>query len=190
MVNQITIRLRRDLDSLGIKVEQATPAFELDGFEEELLAIPDSFDVLVTTPEKLDLLMRSDAINQKNNRPLGLVIFDEAHNLGDGKRGLRSELVLAMINRESPDTHFLLLTPFVPNAQGLATWLDSERSKSITPSLSVDWQPNDRLLALVYPKGKGRVWGLEAKPLHVNVPHRSSIAFDESATCLLKNFGI
>jgi replicative superfamily II helicase len=179
LVNQITFRLRRDFDKLGIKVEQATPAFELDGFEEELFAMPDSFDVLVTTPEKLDLLIRSDVTKQNNNRPLGLVVLDEAHNLGDGERGLRSELVLAMINRESPDTHFLLLTPFVPNAQELATWLDSERSKSITPSLSVNWQPNDRLLALIYPKGKGKVWGLAAKPLHVNVPHRSPIAFDE-----------
>jgi superfamily II DNA/RNA helicase len=182
LVNQITFRLRRDLDNLGIKVEQATPAFELDGFEEELLTMSDSFDVLVTTPEKLDLLMRSDVTKENNNRPLGLVILDEAHNLGDGERGLRSELVLAMINRESPDTHFLLLTPFVPNAQELATWLDSERSKSITPSLSVNWQPNDRLLALVYPKGKGKVWGLVAKPLHVNIPHRSIIAFDEPVT--------
>lgn len=182
LVNQITFRLRRDLDKLGIRVEQVTPAFELDGFEEELLAMPDSFDVLVTTPEKLDLIMRSDTAKQNDNRPLGLVILDEAHNLGDGVRGLRSELVLAMINRESPDTHFLLLTPFVPNANELATWLDSERSKSITPSLSVNWQPNDRLLALVYPKGKGKVWGLEAKPLHVHDSHRSPIAFDEPIT--------
>jgi len=182
LVNQITFRLRRDLYNLDIKVEQATPAFELDGFEEELLTMPESFDVLVTTPEKLDLIMRSDAVKQNNNRPLGLVILDEAHNLGDGERGLRSELVLAMINRESPDTHFLLLTPFVPNVQELATWLDSERSKSITPSLSVNWQPNDRLLALVYPTGKSKVWGLAAKPLHTNVTHCSPIAFDESVT--------
>jgi superfamily II DNA/RNA helicase len=178
LVNQITIRLRRDLDSLGIKVEQVTPAYELDGFEEELLATPDSFDVLVTTPEKLDLLIRTDSIS-KDGRPLGLVVLDEAHNLGDGERGLHCELVISTINRESPDTHFLLLTPFVPNADEIALWLDSERSKSVSPSLSIDWQPNDRLLALAYPKGKGKVWGLEAKPLHVNHSHRSPIAFDD-----------
>jgi hypothetical protein len=178
LVNQITIRLRRDLELLDIKVEQVTPSYELDGFEEEILSMPDSFDVLVTTPEKLDLLIRNDTIS-KDNRPLGLVVLDEAHNIGDSERGLRSELVLSTINRESPDTHFLLLTPFVPNAKEIALWLDTERSKSVTPLLSIDWQPNDRLLALSYPKGSGKVWGLEAKPLNVNHPHRSPISFDE-----------
>ncbi|GKT09450.1 DEAD/DEAH box helicase [Desulforhabdus sp. TSK] len=181
LVNQVTVRLRRDLGPLGFKVEQATPAYELDALEEELLSAPGSFDVLVTTPEKLDLLIRNGAADQ-GGRPLGLVVLDEAHNLGDGERGLRSELVLATINRESPDTHFLLLTPFIPNAEELATWLDDERSKSVTPSLAINWQPNDQMIALAYPKGRGKVWGLEVKPLHVSRPHRIPIAFDERVT--------
>lgn len=178
LVNQITIRLRRDLGFLGWKIEQATPAYELDALEVELIDAPGSFDVLVTTPEKLDLLVRG-GITGREGRTLGLVVLDEAHNLGDGERGLRSELVLATINRESPDTHFLLLTPFVPNANDLATWLDDERSSCVTPSLAVNWQPNDRMLALAYPKGRGRAWGLELKPLHVTEPRRMPIAFDE-----------
>lgn len=181
LVNQVTIRLRRDLGPLGFKIEQATPAYELDVLEEELLSAPGSFDVLVTTPEKLDLLIRNGMTDQ-GGRSLGLVVLDEAHNLGDGERGLRSELVLATINRESPDTHFLLLTPFVPNARELATWLDDERSRSVTPSLAINWQPNDQMIALAYPKGRGRVWGLEVKPLHVSQPHRIPIAFDERVT--------
>lgn len=178
LVNQVTIRLRRDLGFLNLKIEQATPAYELDAMEEELLRAPDGFDVLVTTPEKLDLLIRG-GIARPGCRPLGLVVLDEAHNLGDGERGLRSELVLATINRESPDTHFLLLTPFVPNAGELASWLDDERSRCVTPSLAVNWQPNDQMIALAYPKGRGRAWGLELKPLHVSQPHRIPIAFDE-----------
>lgn len=181
LVNQVTVRLRRDLGPLGFKIEQATPAYELDVLEEELLAAPGSFDVLVTTPEKLDLLIRSGAAAQ-GGHPLSLVVLDEAHNLGDGERGLRSELVLATINRESPDTHFLLLTPFIPNAKELATWLDDERSRSVTPSLAVNWQPNDQMIVLAYPKGRGKVWGLEIKPLHVSRPHRIPIAFDERVT--------
>ena len=181
LVNQVTVRLRRDLGPLGFSIEQATPAYELDALEEELLSTPGSFDVLVTTPEKLDLLIRSGVAAQEG-RPLGLVVLDEAHNLGDGERGLRSELVLATLNRESPDTHFLLLTPFIPNAEELATWLDDERSKSVTPSLAINWQPNDQMIAFAYPKGRGKVWGLEVKPLHVSRPHRIPIAFDERVT--------
>ena len=181
LVNQVTVRLRRDLESLGLKIEQATPAYELSVLEEELLIESGSFDVLVTTPEKLDLLIRSEATAQQN-RPLGLVVLDEAHNLSDGERGLRSELVLATINSESPETHFLLLTPFVPNAKELATWLDDERSQNVAPSLAVNWQPNDRMIAFAYPEGRGRVWGLKLKPLHVNQEHRTPIAFDEPIT--------
>ncbi len=181
LVNQVTVRLRRDLGPLKFKIEQATPAYELDVLEEELLTASGSFDVLVTTPEKLDLLIRSGTADQ-GGRPLGLVVMDEAHNLGDGERGLRSELVLATINRESPDTHFLLLTPFIPNARELATWLDDERSQSVSPSMAINWQPNDQMIALAYPKGRGRVWGLEVKPLHVSRPHRIPIAFDERVT--------
>ena len=177
LVNQVTSRLRRDLGPLGLKVELASPAIEVDIFEDELLHGKDTFDVLVTTPEKLDLLIRSQRIDFKA-RTLGLVILDEAHNLGDGERGLRSELLLATINRESPDTHFLLMTPFVPNADELAKWLDDERSKSIKPSLSVDWQPNDRLIGLAYLEGKGRTWGINLRALHTNRP---SIHFEDEA---------
>jgi len=119
------VRLRRDLASLGLKVEQASPALEVDVFEDELLQVAD-FDVLVTTPEKLDLLVRSgQTALQPGGRLLGLVVADEAHNLGQGERGLRMELLLALLNRESPDTHFLLLTPFVPNADELARSTDA-----------------------------------------------------------------
>ncbi len=179
LVNQVTARLRRDLGGLepDLKVELASPAIEVDVFEEELLQGADTFDVLVTTLEKQDLLIRSRRIDLKR-RPLGLVVLDEAHNLGDGARGLRSELLLSTVNRESPETHFLLLTPFVPNAEELAKWLDDERSKSIQPSLSVDWQPNDRLIGLAYLEGKGRVWGLNLRALHTSRP---SIHFEGDA---------
>lgn len=169
LVNQITARLRRDLGPLDFKVELASPAIEVDVFEDEVLNIEGSFDVLVTTPEKLDLLIRSKRIDLES-RTLGLVVLDEAHNIGDGERGLRSELLLATINRESPDTHFLLLTPFVDNADELAKWIDDERSKSIKPSLSVNWQPNDRVIGLAYLNGSGRNWGINLRPLHTSQP--------------------
>ena len=57
---------------------------------------------------------------QKIGRPLTLVIVDEAHGLASEVRGLRLELLLATINRESQNAQFLLLTPFVPNAAEIA----------------------------------------------------------------------
>ncbi|MBI4517200.1 MAG: DEAD/DEAH box helicase [Deltaproteobacteria bacterium] len=163
LVNQILLRLRRDLGPLGIQVESATPAIEIDVFEEELLVVADEVDVLVTTPEKLDLLVRS----RQRGRPLGLVVLDEAHNLGEGERGLRAELLLSTLNRECPDAQFLLLTPFVPNASELATWLDEQRSKAI---VALDWQPNDFTVAYAYATGQRRSWELRLRTLHTSRP--------------------
>ena len=164
LVNQVALRLRRDLGPLGIKVESAAPVQEFDVFEEEWLVSADDADVVVTTPEKLDLLIRGDK-RGPSKRPLGLVILDEAHNLAEGERGVRAELLLAMLNREYPDAQFLLLTPFVPNGKELAVWLDDQRSHAITV-LAADWQPNDRTIGIVYPQGRGRDWGLRFRTLH------------------------
>lgn len=131
LVNQIALRLRRDLEPLGLTVESAAPVQEVDVFEEEWLTSAEAANVVVTTPEKLDLVIRG-AKRRPAQRPLGLVILDEAHNIGETERGVRAELLLAMLNQEYPDAQFLLLTPFVPNGQELAVWLDDQRSRAIT----------------------------------------------------------
>jgi hypothetical protein len=110
LVNQITARLRRDFAPLGISVERVSPALEVDGLEETLLLDQDDasrFRVLVTTPEKLDLMLRV-GWERKINRPLTLVIVDEAHNLNQPERGIKLELLLATVNRECRDAQFLV----------------------------------------------------------------------------------
>ncbi|MBS0923570.1 DEAD/DEAH box helicase [Providencia sp. JGM181] len=143
LVSQITRRLRSDFGALGIKVEQLTGAIEVDAFENALLGEQEAFQVLVATPEKLQLVMR----NKKIQRPLALLVMDEAHNIEDNERGLRIELLLATIKQEASRANFLLLMPFVPNANELAQWLGSGRGKSISLSTSA-WQPNERIVGL------------------------------------------
>ena len=157
LVNQLTLRLRRDFAELGITVEKVSPALEIDGLEAAMLSDYDEarqFRILVTTPEKLDLMLRG-GWEHKIGRPLTLVIVDEAHGLASKVRGLRLELLLATINRESQNAQFLLLTPFVPNAAEIAEWLAPDSNKSI--ELGVDWVPNDRAIAIARPrKGERR----------------------------------
>lgn len=143
LVSQITRRLREDFGPLGIQVEPLTGAIEVDAFEDALLGEQRAFQVLVATPEKLQLVMR----NKKVVRPLALVVLDEAHNIEDETRGLRIELLLATIKQESPLANFLLLMPFVPNADDLAQWLAADRGKSISLGTSA-WQPNERIVGL------------------------------------------
>lgn len=145
LVNQMTRRLRRDLsnarfDSSDVVVEAAVPVFELDPTEKTLLS--NRPDVLVTTPEKLDLLVRS---NHPSVRDLSLVVVDEAHHIADESRGPRLELLLATLKKERGSRcRFLLLTPFLPNASDLANWLGAGEGAAI----ELNWKPSEQLRAL------------------------------------------
>ncbi len=149
LVNQIARQLRRDFEPLDIIVEQVSPALEIDSIEFELLHQRDpsqEFRVLVTTPEKLDLMLRQ-GWEKEIGRPLTLVVVDEAHNIQSARRGLKLELLLATINIECQRAQFLLLTPFIENAREVARWLGGQSSEDV--SLALDWQPNDRVLGIV-----------------------------------------
>lgn len=145
LVNQITRRLRRDLagsrlDHRPVTVEAAVPVFELDPTEESLLT--ESPDVLVTTPEKLDLLVRTA---HPSVREMCLVVVDEAHHIAEPTRGPRLEMVLATIKRErGTSCRYLLLTPFLPNATELARWLGDDAYAAI----NLDWRPSLQVRAL------------------------------------------
>lgn len=148
LVNQLTARLRRDFSHLETVVEKVSPALEVDGLEAGMLMEDDNaqqFRILVTTPEKLDLMLRG-GWEEKIGRPLTLVVVDEAHGLGSDNRGIRLELLLATINRECRYAQFLLLTPFIRNGAEIARWLSPDSNKNI--DLGVDWTPNDRVVAI------------------------------------------
>jgi hypothetical protein len=139
LVSQITRRLRQDLsgaliDSRTVTVESAVPVFELDPTEDSMLQnVP---DILVTTPEKMDLLVRS---GHPCVRSISLVVVDEAHHISEPGRGPRLELLLATLKRErGTSCRFLLLTPFLPNASELSEWLGDEAFTAI----SLDWRPS------------------------------------------------
>ncbi|WP_165447540.1 DEAD/DEAH box helicase [Rhizobium ruizarguesonis] len=152
LVNQICARLRRDFAPLGIVVERLSPALEIDGVEAQLLSETEdanAFRVVVTTPEKLDMLLRG-GWEAKIGRPLTLVVVDEAHNISGDERGLKLELLLATINREYRQSQFLLLTPFINNAGEIAKWLAPDSNADIT--VEFEWRPNDRAIAIAMPE--------------------------------------
>lgn len=192
LVNQIARRLRRDFEALTPKivVEQVSPALEVDSIEAKLLHEHDpaqEFRVLVTTPEKLDLMLRQ-GLEGKIDRPLTLVVVDEAHNIQGVHRGLKLELLLATINNECQRAQFLLLTPFIRNAREVARWLGGQNSDDI--SLSLDWQPNDRVIGIVQAKQGEALnqrsfdYSLQLETVHTT---RNTLVADEYITLPKKN---
>lgn len=176
LVNQITLDLREDFRDFGYAVEQAVPAFELDPTEERLLE--SAPDVLVTTPEKLDLLIRRD---HPATREIALVIADEAHNIREKGRGARLELLLGTIKRDRAGARFLLLSPFLPNDDELVLWLGDDRG---LPPISVDWKPSRKLVGAVSISGRGskRAVRFETLPAADNADVREGMQVDIGQT--------
>ena len=144
---QIARRLRKDFEPIGIRIEQLTAAIEIDAFEEQLLTDNDQpFHVLIATPEKLSLVIRNKKVE---NRPLALVVMDEAHNLESEGRGLRIEFLLATVKRDCPQANFLLLMPYVEGAESVARWLAQDINAGQAISLgTTPWKPNERIIGL------------------------------------------
>lgn len=143
---QITRRLRKDFEPIGLRVEQLTAAIEVDVFEEDILSDQQKpFDILVATPEKLSLVIR----NKRVARPLALVVMDEAHNLETKGRGMRIELLLATVKRDCPHANFLLLMPYAEGSESVARWLAHDVSAGRAISLgTTPWKPNERIIGL------------------------------------------
>jgi len=157
LVNQIYIRLNQDLGSIGLRIEKASGVAEIDGFESYLVENKGDntdFDVLITTYEKLNLLIRQ-GLGTTDRRPLVLTVVDEAHNIEEKQRGLNLEMLLATIKSDCGEANFLLLTPDIPNAKLIAEWLGGERGKNMNIQLDW-WQPNERVVGSLQAEGRGK----------------------------------
>ncbi|UCD26050.1 MAG: DEAD/DEAH box helicase, partial [Candidatus Bathyarchaeota archaeon] len=91
----------------------------------------EKFDIIVTTNEKADSLLRHRVrwINE-----ISLVVADEVHLLNNSERGPTLEVVLARLIQVNPDIQLLALSATIKNAGEAAEWL-----KAI--SITTDWRP-------------------------------------------------
>lgn len=137
LVNQVYHDLRIDLSSLNLNVEKISSVNEIDPSENTFLKA-DDIDILVSTPEKMDLLIRRNHPSVDN---VSLFIIDEAHMISSGERGARLELLMAILRRERPNAKFLLLSPFLPGDRtAIQEWLGGGNT------IEVDWKPSEKLV--------------------------------------------
>lgn len=101
-------------------------------------------NVIVVTPEKLDLLIRrnKDIINH-----IDLVIFDEFHKIASNSRGWLLETLITWfaINQEYNYNKIILMSAIVGNADSINIWIGNDQFKPIVS----DWSPNRRVYAAV-----------------------------------------
>lgn len=81
------------------------------------------YDVIITTSEKLDSLLRHRAPWLPHVRT---VIIDEIHLLTDPSRGPTLEIVITLLRALRSDLQIIGLSATIGNAEELADWLDAE----------------------------------------------------------------
>lgn len=137
LVNQVYFDLRKDLSAIGLNVERTSSASEIDPTEADFL-IADDVDIIVSTPEKLDLLIRR---SHSSVEDVSLFIIDEAHTIENGERGAKLELLISMLRRERPNAKYMLLSPFLPgDKEALTEWLGGGNV------INVDWKPSEKII--------------------------------------------
>ena len=135
LIDQVKMDLQDDFKEFRFHIETALPYYDVDEIENEIL-MQEHIDILISTPEKLEALVRQSHPAIQNTR---LVIMDEAHNLGEESRGSKFELVLSTIKQNLKEANFLLLSPFISNAREISEWLaDSPRNAD---TISIEWSP-------------------------------------------------
>lgn len=137
LVNQVYQDLRLDLSVLHLSVEKTSSVNEVDPSEDIFLQA-DDIDVIVSTPEKMDLLIRRNHPSVQN---VSLFIVDEAHMIRNGERGARLELLIAILRRERPQAKYMILSPFLPGDNAaIAEWLGGGNT------IDIDWKPSEKIV--------------------------------------------
>mgnify|MGYP001325694868 CR=1 FL=1 len=169
LVNQVYIQLKKDLSKIGIRIERASGAIDLDGFEQHLVEEDGNntdFDILITTYEKMNLLVRQ-GLGTTTERPLVLAVVDEAHNIEEEQRGLNLEFLLSTIKNDCEEANFLLMTPDISNSKDVSRWLAGDRGNVINLELGW-WQPNERIVGAIEVVGRARSYDYTLRTLHTD----------------------
>jgi replicative superfamily II helicase len=133
---------------MGFKVSTIVDdAYTVDPFEQILI---EESDLLVMTPEKLDLLQRT---KPEYLESVLLFILDEGHIVNERDRGVKFELLLSRFKRRIPQARFIFLSAVVPDEtlKDFAAWFNAGENGIIKTS----WRPSLSRTAYFEWRGRG-----------------------------------
>lgn len=95
---------------------------------------------LVMTPERLDACTRTWRSHWSWIPEVDLVVADELHLLGDGRRGARLEGAISRLRRLNPFSRVLGLSATLGNRAELAEWFDGVEYASCRRPVPLEWR--------------------------------------------------
>ncbi len=136
------------LSKLGYSVSALSGSYEVDEFEEVIL---EETDVLISTPEKIDALLR---INPEYFSSISLLVVDEGHIIGDiSARSSLLEFLIIRLRMKIKDLRTIFISAVMPpeNANEYSIWLNERadkvlRSKLFNGRKEDDWEPTRKLI--------------------------------------------
>ncbi|MDI7740567.1 DEAD/DEAH box helicase [Lysinibacillus fusiformis] len=133
LANQIELNLSQHLHPLGISVATAIGGMDFDEYEFKFYK---EIDILIVTPEKLQMLLRNNLGFIENVK---VVVIDEFHKIGIGERGQILEQALIGLNLINPkNISYCFISGMMSNSKSISKWLtnDSGSFNHID-----DWRP-------------------------------------------------
>ena len=104
-------------EEIGLKVALTTGDYDSDD------AYLGKYDIIITTNEKADSLLRHKAPWFND---VGLIVIDEIHYIDDVKRGPVIESIIARLKTLRKDIQVIALSATISNVSEIASWLNAE----------------------------------------------------------------
>lgn len=156
LTNEINESLS-SLEKLGFTLSNMTKSYEIDEYENLWV---EEADVLIATPEKIDLLYRKE---KEYFNDISIIIVDEGHIVGDnGKRSVLSELLISKFKMNLKNTRIIFVSAMMndTDTKYLSEWITQKRDNVLeSPRIAGQvWEPTRRLIGyLDYKNNKGHI---------------------------------
>lgn len=161
LTNEKENELSDYLSKLGYSISSLVGSYDIDDFQDMIL---EDTDVLIATPEKIDLLLR---LNPDYFKEVSLVVVDEGHIVGDisPRSSLLEFLIIRLrIKIESLKTLFISAVMPPTNADEYSVWLTGSNKNVIRSllhqdsSINEEWEPTRKLIGyFIWDGDNGRI---------------------------------
>ena len=142
LTNEKEDELSRNLARLWYSVSTLSWSYEIDDYQRLLM---DETDVLIATPEKIDLLFR---LNNNYFNGVSLIVIDEWHIVwNNDQRGSLLEFLIIRLKIKVPEIRMLFISAVMPpnNANEYSSRLNNgDSSNVIRALLNKDSSPNEQ----------------------------------------------
>ncbi|MBW7954281.1 DEAD/DEAH box helicase [Candidatus Gracilibacteria bacterium] len=162
LTNEKEEELNKNLGKLGFSVSTLSGSYEIDEYQNVLV---EESDVLITTPEKIDLLFR---INKNYFDNISYIVIDEGHLVSEiSTRASLLEFLIIRLKIKFNNIKILFISAVMPsiNAEQYSAWLNTgdrgnviRALKNKTAGSEEQWEPTQKIIGIFSWQGeKGRI---------------------------------